>query len=408
MRVLFVSREYPPSPAGGIGSYVASMAASLAARGHDVHVLSCWGTQDIRDYVDRGVHIHRRKERTIRGLWRVRRWARKTVTAFLAGLSTYSAFRELQLPFDVVEYPDIVAEGWVFGLVRPKPLVAHVHSPLDLYCKVNDMPSTVDIRLTSLLERFAVRRAHVATTPSHLMMKELKAMGWLPHLRPRVIPHPIKSADRSEGQSIEETDPTILFMNRLERNKAPEILVQAMASVRKVVPGAKALFVGSGGKRNNGMPYLQWLRESFPDLTSCEFIDEVSRDALRNYLSASRVVVIPSWFESFSMSAVEAMAAGRPVVVTRTTGVSELVGQTGGGTVIPPGDSHALAEAVLPFLLDVSHAKKAGQSGKSAVRQYLAPETIAIQRESAYQQAIDIFQGKALDSAVCVPGHLAQ
>lgn len=379
------------------------MASSLAARNHEVHVLSCWGNQDLRDYLDRGVQVHRRKEISIRGLWRVRRKARKTITAFLAGLSTFIAYRNLRTPFDVVEYPDIVAEGWVFALLRPRPLVAHLHSPLDLYCRVNDIPPTFDIGMTSTLERFAVRRAHIVTSPSHLLVKELLNMKWLPKVRPHVIPHPMHCLGLNDGHPVENTAPTILFMNRLERNKAPELLVQAMATIRKAIPGAKALFVGADGKRNDGMPYLEWMRTTGQDMTACEFVGEVPRSRLQETLSTSRVVAIPSWFESYSMAAIEAMAAGRPVVVTRTTGVSELVEQTGAGRVIPPGDYDALAEALLAFLLDPFYAGTAGQAGRIAVRQHLAPDLIAAQRELVYQAAIEVYKGGASPVAAYVP-----
>lgn len=405
MRVLFVSREYPPYPAGGVGSYVASMASSLAARGHDVHVLSCWGDQEIADYSDRGVHVHRRKEIRVKGLWRVRRHARKTVTAFLAGLSTFSAYRDLRTCFDVIEYPDIVAEGWMFALRRPAPLVAHIHSPLDLYCRVNDIPRTLDIRMTSRLERFAVRRADVVTSPSCLMVNTLKEMKWLPRIRSQVIPHPIRCEDSAEGIAVQDTMPTILFMNRLERNKAPELLVQAMAAIRKAIPEAKAIFIGSNGKRNDGMPYLEWMRTIGHDFGGCEFVGEVPRERIPEFLSKSRVVAIPSWFESYSMATIEAMAAGRPVVVTRTMGVSELVEQTGAGSVISSGDSEALADALLPFLLDARYADRIGQAGRKAVREHLAPDLIAAQREMAFRTAIGISGGRAPAATVYMPGH---
>ena len=54
LRILFLSREYPPETGGGgIGSYVHTMAHALAGRGHDVHVLSCVDGQVGEDSLDR-------------------------------------------------------------------------------------------------------------------------------------------------------------------------------------------------------------------------------------------------------------------------------------------------------------------------------------------------------------------
>jgi glycosyltransferase involved in cell wall biosynthesis len=220
-------------------------------------------------------------------------------------------------------------------------------------------------------------------------------MGWLAKLQPVIIPHPVDWFSSIDQLPICNTSPTVLFMNRLERNKAPELLVEAMAVIRKRIPDAKAVFVGATRKRPDGASYLEWMRTTKQGFAACEFVGEVSRGMLPDFISRSRVVAIPSWFESYSMAAIEAMSGGRPVVVTRTTGVSELVEQSEAGLVIPPGDSAALAVALEPFLLNSSYAGMVGQAGREALRRYLAPDIIATQREMVYQMAIDRSNGKA-------------
>jgi glycosyltransferase involved in cell wall biosynthesis len=66
-------------------------------------------------------------------------------------------------------------------------------------------------------------------------------------------------------------------------------------------------------------------------------IDEIRR---------ARVVVCPSRIETFSRTTIEALALGRPVVVTETTGAAHWVRSTGAGSVVPPDDPAALARAI--------------------------------------------------------------
>ncbi len=100
LRILFVSREYPPQPGrggiggGGIGSYVEEMAHALVSRGHKVHILSCAEGQPYQDFRDRGVELH------FRGVPRLLRKVRRRLpgTAFrLEGaLARFREYRRLQ------------------------------------------------------------------------------------------------------------------------------------------------------------------------------------------------------------------------------------------------------------------------------------------------------------------------
>lgn len=133
LKLLFISREYPPETGGGgIGSYLAAIAPALAARGHAVHILSCVPGQQARTHLDQGVHVHRADQLRIHGLDRLRRVlaAPFTATRIRTGLSVLAHYRKLDVDFDVVEVPDWGAEGWALALFRSKPTVAQLHTPL--------------------------------------------------------------------------------------------------------------------------------------------------------------------------------------------------------------------------------------------------------------------------------------
>jgi D-inositol-3-phosphate glycosyltransferase len=68
--------------------------------------------------------------------------------------------------------------------------------------------------------------------------------------------------------------------------------------------------------------------------------------AVIEQIRRARVVVCPSWVETFSRTTAEALALGRPVVVTETSGAAQWVKSTGAGTVVPPNDPPALARAI--------------------------------------------------------------
>jgi glycosyltransferase involved in cell wall biosynthesis len=88
------------------------------------------------------------------------------------------------------------------------------------------------------------------------------------------------------------------------------------------------------------------------------------------------------------MVALEAMAAGRPVVCTDQVGAAEHVTAAGAGTVVPVGRIHDLAEALAVFLDHAEAAERAGTRGRDAVRDRCDPDAAAAAREQLYQEAI--------------------
>jgi glycosyltransferase involved in cell wall biosynthesis len=77
-----------------------------------------------------------------------------------------------------------------------------------------------------------------------------------------------------------------------------------------------------------------------------EWLGRLEPSAVIDQIRRARVVVCPSRIETFSRTTIEALALGRPVVVTETTGAAHWVKLTDCGSVVPPDDPAALARAI--------------------------------------------------------------
>jgi glycogen synthase len=392
LKILFVSMEYPPETGGGgIGSYVFVQARALAARGHDVHVLSCVRHQESRDYLDAGVHVHRRGQHYLRGS---ARGARETAWRLHTALAAYRSYAGLGIRFDVVEAPDWAAEGLLFALQRPAALVAHLHSPLVFIRRGNHQKLGWDDRLASTLERVVVSRADVVTAPSRFIIGELVQAGWLPRSDVRLLPHPIDLELWAPSSS--ETSERILSVGRLEPRKAPELVVEAAARLRPEIPSLQVVFIGRSNYRRNGIAYRDWIAQHARSRgVSCEFIDPVPRDELVAWYASARVVVLPSSYDNLPMAGLEAMAAGRPLVCSQSTGLAELVEGVGAGGTFPERDVDALARTLRPFLANREIAGKSGQCARELVERRCSPSVVSAERERCYREAIRLFRGRA-------------
>ena len=380
LRILFLSSELGDDiGTGGIGSYISTVTPALARRGHDVHVLSCRDgladTDELRD----GVHFHRRRSLRKRGS----RFAPGPLTAdrVQAAMSAYWRARQLDIKPDIIEAPDWMAEGLLFILGRV-PVVAHLHTPLWLIAQHNGYERTRDLRWADRLERTAVWGARCTTSPSELLAKDLRDAGWLARRRPTdIVRYPIDLDAWTDLPPPSEALPRVVAVGRIEARKAPELLMDAVSRVARTVEDAEAVFIGRTSGEVAGESYLDHIQQTRPS-APCRFVGEVPRSHLRDWYASARVVAVASHYESFSMAALEGMAAGRPVVVTNGVGAGEILGS--GGVIVPPGDPTALAEALHRYLSDPSAAAVAGTAARRQVEIHCSPDAVALGREVVY------------------------
>jgi glycosyltransferase involved in cell wall biosynthesis len=376
MKILFVSIEYPPETPDGIGSYVAEIAPALVARDHEVHVLSCLPDQPVSDRVDRGVHVHRRGELRLPG-------GKKTTARLRHALSCRVEAARLGLEFDLVEAADWMAEGLGLAFRRPAPLVVHLHTPLAVTSRYAGSARTRDLRVASALERVAVRRADLVTSPSDRLLREV-GPRWLDGKEVRMVRLPIAPREVDPASAPDRAPPVVLCVGRLEPLKGSDLLVEAARGL----PG-EVVFVGRSAARRDGKPYDEWLAARSRELGAPVRIEaEVPRDELARFYLGARVVAVPSRHENLPYSGLEALAFGRPVVCRSSSGLAELLLESGAGAVVKHDGPEPLAAALRPFLEDPQRAAEASAAARELVAKHCAPDIIAAQREAVYEEAV--------------------
>ena len=100
------------------------------------------------------------------------------------------------------------------------------------------------------------------------------------------------------------------------------------------------------------------------------------------------VFVMPSHYETFGISVIEAMAFGLPVVATHVGGLPEVVEDGVTGILVPPKDSKALAEALLQLLRDPDLSARMGQAGRERVRSEFTVDRIVSQTLDVYKSVV--------------------
>jgi glycosyltransferase involved in cell wall biosynthesis len=182
----------------------------------------------------------------------------------------------------------------------------------------------------------------------------------------------------------------ILFFGLIKRYKGLEYLVDAFPRVREAIPNAFLLVVGDVyGGDSEGDRFYRSLIEKLQDRDDVLCVPHyVPTEAVGAYLAAADVVVLPYTRTFQSGVLLAACAAARPVVVTDTGGLSEVVENGKSGLVVPPRDSGALAAAVIEILTDPERLDAMGEyAGRLAASAYswktIASRTIELYRSVA-------------------------
>ncbi|MBA3409614.1 MAG: glycosyltransferase [Geodermatophilaceae bacterium] len=171
--------------------------------------------------------------------------------------------------------------------------------------------------------------------------------------------------------------PVVMTVGRLTHMKAQRNLIGAIPYLRSRVPDVAVVIVGDGPLRRQ----LEDQAASLGVGGATRFLGH--RIDARSLLEAAGVFVLPSRHEGMPLAAIEAMAAGLPLVVTRVLGSREVVEDGKTGTLVPRDDPSALGPAVADLLTDEDRRKTYGAAG---LRRYL--ESFTAQRMAARTHAL--------------------
>ena len=385
MRILHLTPYYKPAYAfGGVVRAVEGMATSLVERGHQVTVL----TTDAFDHERR---LSSALDETIDGVRIIRC---PNVSTWLRGRLNLSTPRGMKSTAEAILPGVDVVHMHEFRtlenlLVTPvaqglnMPIVLSPHGTLNLGSGRGMLKSVWDRTLSAGV---ALRVDHaIALTENELA--EVKSIwstfGARQHpTRFSVIPNGVSLAEFTSIGSGEEfrtrfnlgVAATVLFMGRLQARKGLDVLINAFRAADVQV--SRLLIVGP----DEGM--LSTLRSIAGNDSRIVFTGYLESDERLGALAASDVFALPATGEGQPIAALEAMAAGLPVVLSPGCNFDE-VADWGAGFVVEP-TVDMFAEKLRDVLNDGDLRRQMGANGRRLVEEKYTWDRVAVQLEGAY------------------------
>lgn len=208
------------------------------------------------------------------------------------------------------------------------------------------------------LQRHAYRCAHAIVANSRAAARQLESEGVAAD-RVRVIPNGV-DADRFGQRPIGLAVTTILTVANLRSEKAHEVLLAAAAQLRRY-SYLRYVIAGDGPRATE----LRALAERLGVAAQVRFLGH--REDVPALLADADAFVLPSRSEAFPNGAIEAMAAGLPVIASRVGGLLDLIDDGRTGLLVPPDDPGALAAALESLILSPARAAMLGAAARSDV-----------------------------------------
>ena len=219
---------------------------------------------------------------------------------------------------------DVVHVHDWFGTVGAKALAARLACPLVMTMHSTEYDRSLNHPWDDILEREQVgidAATRVIAVSRHLRQQLIDRYAADPG-KVRVIYNAVRPTERLER--IDPTKRVVLYLGRLAAMKGVDTFLRATARIAPAVPDALFVIAGEGPE----YPRLVELAARLGIGERVMFLGKVNEEEREILLSGASVFVLPSVVEPFGIAALEAMAAGVPTIVSKTSGVAEISSST--------------------------------------------------------------------------------
>ncbi|MDW0110765.1 glycosyltransferase [Sporosarcina aquimarina] len=217
-----------------------------------------------------------------------------------------------------------------------------------------DKMAKKNAKIASMTKTILQEAAHVVTVGERLKQEVVENFGVAENAVTvmsmgvdQTVFHPMERAAVRAELGLQETQPVVLFIGNLIREKGVLELVQAFESIRKTVPNSSLHLIGS----HKSAGFVEEVKHEITSrqLEGIHLEGTKTQKELVQWLAAADVLALPSYHEGFGLVALEAMASGTPVVASDVGGLTYLLAD-GAGVLVPPKDAEALAAGLLQVL----------------------------------------------------------
>jgi len=410
VNVAYVCPEYPVhDSANGISTYTSKMVEALLRRGHCVTVF-CLRSRPCDAATGKG------NANSVRVCW-VRRGGMRLPLLRTAYFQLayrlapgYLPYRDMAVglrqavreahreePIDILQCPEWAGLPW-WLLPIGLPLVVRLHCPISVSWPADGVRWSRKLRAVARLERRCLETVPVVSAPSQSMVTRTEEVLNLRLPEVRIIPNAVDVVPSGSIPNPTGDSRSILFVGRTDLLKGFDCLIQGFQhlavqpefdDVRLEIVGPDSGLLLGGRNRTSGSEYVLQSVGDAGIRSRIGFTGRLSYDEVHKLRWRGRVVVVPSRFENFPNTVVEAMAAGCAVVASDAGGIPEIIQHQRNGLLFRSTDWRGLAGQIERLLRDDTLRATIAAQAQVDVRERYSPQLVTAQTERLYAEAID-------------------
>ncbi len=371
---------------GGLGVHVTELAAGLERRGHDVHVFT--RRRQDQSHYDRidGVHYHRVDHGISDNFVQCMDWMCQAM-----------AHRFHEVTSMIGKFELVHAHDWLTGNVLKyisdgfgTPGILTMHSTE--YGRDGNVFHDGFASWIRDTEYAACNHAKLIISISGFLAEEIQRIYGVHHSKIHVVPNGVayhhfngylEPGPVKARYGIAPLDPTIFAVGRMIAQKGMDLLVEAVPMVLGYFPSAKFIIAGEGPEKDGLVNRANELGVAH----AIRFLGSLSRGEYSELMRSIDILALPSRNEPFGIVALEAWAAGKPVVATTAGGPREYIWHNVNGFLVDANPG-GLAHGIGSLLADHDHCRALGRNGRVAVEEKFNWDTVASYTEGVYNAAL--------------------
>lgn len=388
MHIAFATIESPYEDGAGCGiaAYLRAIVPAIVEAGHQVTILA--NAKEEKTFLaenDRVTvhhlqlpsrHWYAAQVPALRGIaplpLRQLEWS-YTFHRHMAGVARYRKI-------DVIESTEVGS----LLLHRLAPVVIRLHGSERIFREHSGLPLNVSIRCSDGLEARASRRAAAITAPSKFHAMKIAELRRWPLERVHVIANPVSQTILNAAANFQRNghiERIVLYTGRLAPVKGIETLLEA---ARLVHSGDSSIrFVLAGPWQMPNSPESYGLENGHQGI---RWVGMQNEQQLIDWYKRASVLVMPSNYETFGLSAIEGLAFGNAIVATQGTAITETLGESKLTSFVPSGDANALAR-MIERQFATPHKAYARQDIEAALAPF-QPHRVAAETLKLYERLV--------------------
>lgn len=260
----------------------------------------------------------------------------------------------------------------IFGI----PLFGTNHTPITEFTKYLPFKNKLFDWVGLNFVAWYYNRCKFVTAPFTGILDEMKSFGFkrdaISLSNPLDLKNffpPTEQAKKELKRKFNFTDKTLLYAGRLSQEKQVDLIIQALAQVKKTIPETILAITGIGNKEND----LKKLAKKLGVEDSVKFLGRVEDEIHAQTYQAAELFVVMSTAETQCISMMKAMSSGIPVIGADARALPNYIGKDEKvGFIVPVGDVQKLAEKIIFLFQHKEKAIEMGKAGSEYAKQFFA------------------------------------